>query len=77
MERLGISYEEFLSLTPHDLAWQLWGERRRHNLFIRDLVWAVSFVVSPHVDKKDRSKISVRRLHMALGDLDEDEMLGE
>jgi hypothetical protein len=38
--------------------------------------WAVSLLMSPHVDKKFRSRISHRRLfmHAAGGDLDQEEL---
>lgn len=75
-ERLAVGWEEFSRMSPVELAWRLWGERRRRNYRARMLAWLGSLLVSPHVEKRHRSQVSVRRLYMAAsgGDLDPDEM---
>jgi hypothetical protein len=76
VERLAMGWEQFLALSPLELAWQFWGERRRRNHRARMLAWAVSILSSPHVDKKHKSQISMRRLFVSAsgGDLDRDEL---
>jgi hypothetical protein len=60
-----------------ELAWRVWGERRRRNIRLRSLAWAVASMMSPHVSKSDQSKIGVGRMFQQVtgGDLDEDEVL--
>jgi hypothetical protein len=72
--RLGVSASEFDQMSPFDLAWALWGERRRQHLQLRVVAWAVAHVMAPHV--KQATSISPRKLFHAVtgGDLDEDEM---
>jgi hypothetical protein len=64
-------------MSPVELAWRLWGARRRRHDQLRDLAWAVSMLVGVHVSERDRSKVSTERLFMQItgGDLDEDEVL--
>lgn len=76
VERLGMGWSEFRRICTVELAWRLWGERRRRNHRARMIAWALSIVVSPHIQKKDQSKVSPRRLFLAAAgrDLDRDEM---
>jgi hypothetical protein len=71
-----MSWREFERLSPSELAWRLWGERRRRTRMLRQLAWAVSYVMSPNVQSSDQSKITPARLFMAVtgGDLDDDEV---
>jgi hypothetical protein len=75
-ERLALGWDEFIRICPVELAWRLWGERRRRNARARMISWSVSLLMSPHVDKKHKSQISARRLFIAAsgGDLDRDEL---
>jgi hypothetical protein len=77
VERLDISWRDFERISPLELAWRLWGERRRTNARTRRLAWAVSTLVSPHIAQSDRNKVSHSRLFMQAtgGNLDEDEVL--
>jgi hypothetical protein len=63
-------------MSPIDLAWQMWGARRRLNETARIVAWAVSSVMLPHVSKRDQSSISSRALFLRLrgSALDEDEV---
>jgi hypothetical protein len=72
-----VSWREFERLSPMELAWRLWGERRRRHAMLRSVAWAVSVTMGPHVGQGDRSKIAPDRLFMQItgGDLDEDEVL--
>lgn len=75
--RLGLSLREFDRISPLELAWRLWGERRRRHVALRELAWSVSVLMAPHVAQKDRGAISLDRLFFQVtgGDLDEDEVL--
>lgn len=77
VERLETSWRAFQRMSPLELAWQLYGERRRRNYRARMISWAVSLLMSPHVDKKHKSQISHRRLFMSAAgttDLDREEL---
>lgn len=76
VDRLVLTWPQFLRMSPVELAWQFFGERRRRNHRARMLSWAVSCIMSPHVDKKHRSEIAHRRLFVAAtgGDLDREEL---
>jgi hypothetical protein len=65
-------------MSPVELAWRLWGDRRRRNAALRDLAWAVSMVVGVHVSRADSHKVAPERLFMQVaggGNLDEDEVI--
>lgn len=66
----------FDDCSPLELSWRLWGVRRRWNREALRVAWAVAHVIQPHVAQRDQSKVSPRVLymHLAGGDLDEDEM---
>jgi hypothetical protein len=72
-----VSWQEFERLSPMELSWRLWGERRRRHTMLRAIAWAVSTSMQPHVTQSDRGKIGLDRLFMSVtgGDLDEDEVL--
>ena len=72
-----MSLPEFERTSPLELAWRLWGERRRRHVALRSLAWSLSMVMAPHVAQRDRGAISLDRLFMQVtgGDLDEDEVL--
>jgi hypothetical protein len=76
VDRLGLSWREFARITPLELAWRLWGLRRRQTAELRRLTWALAVVVAPHVSEKSRSHVSARSLYLAAsgGDLDDDEL---
>jgi hypothetical protein len=77
VSRLGVSWPEFDRMSPLELAWRLWGERRRRNVSLRYLAWAISTSMAPHVAQGDRSKVAADRLFMSAtgGDLDLDEVI--
>ena len=60
-----------------ELAWRLWGERRRRTVTLRYLSWTVSTMMAPHVSQRDRHLIASDRLLVGIagGDLDEDEVM--
>jgi hypothetical protein len=76
VDRLALGWPAFQRMSPLELAWQLYGERRRRNYRARMISWAVSYLMSPHTDKKFRSRISHRRLFniAAGGDLDPEDL---
>lgn len=71
-----MSYTEFEDSSPLELAWRLWGERRRKNREALYLAWHTSMLLAPHVKATDRHSISMERLYWALraGMLDEEEL---
>lgn len=59
-----------------ELAWRLWGARRRRNAELRALAWAVHMTMQPHVSERSKSAIAQDRLFYGItrGQLDEDEV---
>lgn len=76
VEHLGVGWAEFDEMTPLELSWRLWGERRRRNRRAMHLSWAVSSVMAPHLSKSDQGRTTPRALFFGLtsGQLDEDEI---
>lgn len=76
VDRLALTWPAFQRMSPLELAWQFYGERRRRLHRARMLSWAVSLLMSPHVDKRFQSRISHRRLFNAAagGDVDPEDL---
>lgn len=60
-----------------ELAWRIWGKRRRQNTALRTIASMVSTMMQPHVSRSDRHAVApdVLFVRIARGELDEDEVL--
>lgn len=76
---LGLDAAGFWSRTPIELASEFWARRRRNNHSLAVRAWELEWTLTPHVSRRDRSKVRAQRiLWGAPGyDPDEDEILIE